>query len=740
MAAGPLRKRIRRILQLEDDPMLVSGKSLVIVLASLLVAATLAVLYLPAIGQAEESTTQQQEPATEDAVSTESDPPIAASDDEVVELSATEFEKDLPAGLSVTEANGETSHVEQVLATVPDPISPWEQLPEKLIAAISEANKNNIYVDLVKRGNEWALVTVPRPTERNWPQTLGDPPRKNRVIADKAWQRLGLKLIPASTLETWLFHLYGIGGPIKILGGNVPKGLPVPVFMRQIGDQEIHHFDQLHKWLGSEIGQTTKSVKVYAFADGNEYLFEAEVPGGTAPSERKLATAHTASQKFPSLEEQKLADLAWKRLGLELEPIGDEDRQRVRSRGYDGGLKIVGGHGDMMSQDKQIAWNDVLVGLHVWPTTSLKDVAQILAREDLDELNPLKFYVVRPTGVRVGTPQEQNAIISGRIRVGPDENQRPPRPNATTTPLPMPWEDSPSTGTSTKPGSMKTQVTKLDSSATADEINKAIEEAGISAEGPVQVELAPQDSGSALVIRGPDASNREPRPNDPFFKPPQSFRPQAATRPHPGPDGNKRNLRYEGKTFDEWRDAWQTELSTQKRLEAVKALTAFGANGYGPEAAEAILAIAKNYDWESISPGSNSNRVQNAVLSAFVHGGDSMQSIPAKDWFPLVIEGIKANDKRIQQLAHWVLRDANSLRGDLEFATKSLLELTHMEPRSLRRDALVALAAIDRRHTNPRVVARLQELLEGDDVEQLEDALNSLSFANSPLPFDASSL
>src|SRR4029078_1967049 len=40
VAAGPLRSRIRRILQLDDDPMLISGKSFAIVLGSLLAMAT----------------------------------------------------------------------------------------------------------------------------------------------------------------------------------------------------------------------------------------------------------------------------------------------------------------------------------------------------------------------------------------------------------------------------------------------------------------------------------------------------------------------------------------------------------------------------------------------------------------------------------------------------------------------------------------------------------------------------
>ncbi len=55
MAAGPLRNRIRTILKLEDDPMLISGKSLGVVMSGLLLAATLVVLSLPARGQADES-------------------------------------------------------------------------------------------------------------------------------------------------------------------------------------------------------------------------------------------------------------------------------------------------------------------------------------------------------------------------------------------------------------------------------------------------------------------------------------------------------------------------------------------------------------------------------------------------------------------------------------------------------------------------------------------------------------
>src|SRR5204863_3397901 len=68
---------------------------------------------------------------------------------------------------------------------------------------------------------------------------------------------------------------------------------------------------------------------------------------GLAFTSRVETAAEKPSAKFPSLEDQKLADQAWKRLGLELEPIRDEDLKRVKALGYDGGLKVVGGHGDM---------------------------------------------------------------------------------------------------------------------------------------------------------------------------------------------------------------------------------------------------------------------------------------------------------------------------------------------------------------------------------------------------------
>ncbi|MFO0898482.1 MAG: HEAT repeat domain-containing protein [Pirellulales bacterium] len=62
----------------------------------------------------------------------------------------------------------------------------------------------------------------------------------------------------------------------------------------------------------------------------------------------------------------------------------------------------------------------------------------------------------------------------------------------------------------------------------------------------------------------------------------------AAARRTAARGGPKPNLRYAGKSFDQWREVLQNDLDPATRVEAIKALGKFGANGLAKEAAEAI--------------------------------------------------------------------------------------------------------------------------------------------------------
>jgi hypothetical protein len=100
---------------------------------------------------------------------------------------------------------------------------------------------------------------------------------------------------------------------------------------------------------------------------------------------------------------------------LELEPIDDGELQRVKALGYEGGVRVAQAVG---SAEGRIQPNDILVGLHVWPTTSMEAVAEILNRDDLAELNPLKFYVIKRPGESLyASETAKDYVESGRITV-----------------------------------------------------------------------------------------------------------------------------------------------------------------------------------------------------------------------------------------------------------------------------------------------------------------------------------
>lgn len=61
----------------------------------------------------------------------------------------------------------------------------------------------------------------------------------------------------------------------------------------------------------------------------------------------------------------------------------------------------------------------------------------------------------------------------------------------------------------------------------------------------------------------------------------------------------RERLRYGGKSFAEWHEQFFTDLKPEVRMEVLKAMGAFGANGYTEEAAKVILDAMRTYDMEN---------------------------------------------------------------------------------------------------------------------------------------------
>ena len=87
-------------------------------------------------------------------------------------------------------------------------------------------------------------------------------------------------------------------------------------------------------------------------------------------------------------------DTTWDVLGLKLEPIPANLFQQYHSR-YRGGLAVKSVRSGSPAALQGIRQGDVLVGMHVWETISLDNVTYILGRADFNELDPIKFYILR---------------------------------------------------------------------------------------------------------------------------------------------------------------------------------------------------------------------------------------------------------------------------------------------------------------------------------------------------------
>ena len=96
-----------------------------------------------------------------------------------------------------------------------------------------------------------------------------------------------------------------------------------------------------------------------------------------------------------------LADRVWNSLGLRLAAIDEEAFKQLNTR-YRGGLQVVSVRPESPAAQQGIRRGDVLVGMHIWETVTLENVAYVLDREDLAKLDPIVFYIVRGTDTLYG--------------------------------------------------------------------------------------------------------------------------------------------------------------------------------------------------------------------------------------------------------------------------------------------------------------------------------------------------
>jgi beta-lactamase regulating signal transducer with metallopeptidase domain/HEAT repeat protein/protein involved in polysaccharide export with SLBB domain len=174
----------------------------------------------------------------------------------------------------------------------------------------------------------------------------------------------------------------------------------------------------------------------------------------------------------------------------------------------------------------------------------------------------------------------------------------------------------------------------------------------------------------------------------------------------------KEALRYGGKNFDQWRTELVTELKPEVRVEGIRALSTFGANGYGAEAAAAILEVMKGYD---VSSGDKDDE-------SVTQAGCRAISKIGVEALPVLRDGLKDENRNVRRFAVAAL-----YRGSPEWeaAVPALLAATRDKDRYVRRVAIRAVETIDPKAKGfiPALVAALQD----DDAQVRIQAVRALA-------------
>ncbi|QEG37905.1 M56 family metallopeptidase [Bythopirellula goksoeyrii] len=392
-------------------------------------------------------------------------------------------------------------------------------------------------------------------------------------------------------------------------------------------------------------------------------------------------TAHQVH--FPSIEEQRAADVAYKLLHLELEKLSEEDLKRVQAMGYQGGMRI-----DSTYQVGSLNTGDLLVGLHVWPTESLNQVNEILNRDDIDQLSPLKFYVIRKKMVdnsKIGSlPLGPDQLVTGRVPVDLTEWKRLRSAIAKNT---------------YSPHLIQTlhQQHRLDQQRLQNEIAKVqsqLQEANNqNKRSALEERVAALQAELARLAERQEAMKQQDHWKEPPALPQQP--PQPPDVPIPPEDKSKESsekgsaLLYDGKTFDQWKRILMTELNEENRIECIKALAAFGASGMGKEAAMVIFDLADQYDFTETQSG-KVVKLQNAIYSALTGSVDVGRTIPAEFWLDLLIQRLASNPDQWNRFAQIVLRDVKTQDPATKTKLRSLAKDENYAPK-LRAAAVSSL-------------------------------------------------
>lgn len=237
------------------------------------------------------------------------------------------------------------------------------------------------------------------------------------------------------------------------------------------------------------------------------------------------------------------------------------------------------------------------------------------------------------------------------------------------------------------------------------------------------VDPAPAPKPASNVI---NFEPREPFP-EPSPQPVQAVRPteeQTDAAP-PTENASKRRerlqkLKYDGKSFDDWHVILSYELKPERRVEAIRAMKAFGSMGFEVEATDAILELMKSCDLSTTAAEDDQ-----AVATAAAQAISRMKSVASQQ----MVQSLKNENVNIRRFAAWYF---------LQAATRSPEQKVPVDFDDETFSALVEAALNDSDDfTREKILRVLRELPEPDRIRHanklFEVALTNIRMSNERL-------
>jgi hypothetical protein len=161
-------------------------------------------------------------------------------------------------------------------------------------------------------------------------------------------------------------------------------------------------------------------------------------------------------------------------------------------------------------------------------------------------------------------------------------------------------------------------------------------------------------------------------------------------------------LRYDGKSFDEWKNEWETELKPERRAEAINAFAAFGANGYGKEAAATIVEVMRGLEmkYSDVQFGEyydsrkeklvGNDLIKHGAIAAFRRSPYSAYRIPPDAAVPVLCDEVEGGNRNGWLFAACVLKN---LGMEAAPAVPTMIEILRQDPDpEIRAFALTVIA------------------------------------------------